>query len=75
VLCRLRPALGAALMALKALGHITDYAQARALLAVERVQQPDMARHDLCMCLYAVCKQVCRDALRHWDELERLSKP
>ena len=66
-------ALGAVFVALKALGHIADYAQVRALTAVERVQQPDMARHDLYMRLYEVYKGVYRDALVHWDELERLS--
>ncbi len=66
-------ALGAVFVALKALGHIADYAQLRAYTPVERVQQPDMAKHEFYMRQYEVYKQVYREALGHWDALEQLS--
>jgi sugar (pentulose or hexulose) kinase len=58
---------------MKALGRIADSGQGGALTAVERVQQPDMANHDRYLRLYAIYKQAYRDALAHWDALERLS--
>ena len=67
-------ALGAALIALKALGEIADYDQAPTLTRSTRVQQPDMAKHDLYMRLYAVHRQLYQDALKHWDTLARLSE-
>lgn len=66
-------ALGAIFVALKALGHITDYAQLPAYTPVGRVQQPDMTKHELYMRLYAVYEQVYREALVHWDALGHLS--
>lgn len=66
-------ALGAAFLALKALGHLRDLDETRSLVPIARVQEPNAFHHQRYVKLYAVFQGIYQDAIRHWDELTLLS--
>lgn len=65
-------ALGAIFLAMKALGHIRQWADVRQLVPIERVQQPDETNHQLYLRIYEIFQRLYQDALDNYDELEGL---
>ena len=65
-------ALGAAFLALKALGHLYAWEDVRPLVAIERTQQPDLTNHELYLRLFDLFRGLYEDALPHCGQLEGL---
>lgn len=68
-------ALGAVFLALKALGWIRDWSDVRPLVAIERVQEPNVTHHQLYLRLYELFQSLYQAAQHHYDELEVLLTP